>query len=226
MVPSNTSPGNTPFQGCVLSVIAGYADTVGYLRFDAFAGLMTGNTVLLGIALARGEFGHALQTAMIILAFLGGVAVAAVLRGRGVPLAALLAVEAIALVAAAFIAVPAASCVLAFGMGLQNAAATQFAGITLNTVFLTGNLQKLVRAMVARLDRPRDAIAAQQDHSVVLAYIYGGYLAGVLLGAGAGTFVQRPLLLAPLLLPISLLRFGEKPGPPDRPPVTGSAPDS
>jgi hypothetical protein len=31
---------------CLLALVAGYADTVGYLRYDAFAGLMTGNTIL------------------------------------------------------------------------------------------------------------------------------------------------------------------------------------
>jgi uncharacterized membrane protein YoaK (UPF0700 family) len=32
------------------ALIAGYADAVGYLRFKAFAGMMTGNTVLMGLA--------------------------------------------------------------------------------------------------------------------------------------------------------------------------------
>ncbi len=36
----------------VLAIIAGYVDAVGYLHFDAFAGLMTGNTIFLGIELA------------------------------------------------------------------------------------------------------------------------------------------------------------------------------
>ena len=44
---------NAAFQAGVLSLVAGYADTLGYLSFGAFAGLMTGNTVLLGIALAQ-----------------------------------------------------------------------------------------------------------------------------------------------------------------------------
>ena len=34
-------------------------------------------------------------------------------------------------------------CLLAVAMGLQNAAATVFGGVGLNTVFLTGNLQRL-----------------------------------------------------------------------------------
>jgi uncharacterized membrane protein YoaK (UPF0700 family) len=54
-------PENTAFQASVLSIVAGYADTIGYLSFGAFAGLMTGNTVLLGIALFSHEPLHALQ---------------------------------------------------------------------------------------------------------------------------------------------------------------------
>jgi uncharacterized membrane protein YoaK (UPF0700 family) len=65
------------FHACVLSVVAGYADTLGYLTFDAFAGLMTGNTVLLGIALAHGQPLQAARNAAIIVVFLSGVACAA-----------------------------------------------------------------------------------------------------------------------------------------------------
>ena len=63
---------NTIWQGCVLAIVAGYADAVGFLTFGAFAGAMTGNTVLLGIALAGADFGAAAQSVLIIAAFLGG----------------------------------------------------------------------------------------------------------------------------------------------------------
>ena len=46
-------------QAVLLALIAGYADTVGFLRFEAFAGLMTGNTILLGIELATHKYGAA-----------------------------------------------------------------------------------------------------------------------------------------------------------------------
>lgn len=47
-------------QACLLAVIAGCADTVGYLRYDAFAGLMTGNTIPLGIEVATNNLGMAI----------------------------------------------------------------------------------------------------------------------------------------------------------------------
>ena len=56
--------------------------------------------------------------------------------------ALLLVVAAGALVLCTFYEAPGAD-ILAFAMGAQNAAATRFGDVTLNTVFITGNLQKL-----------------------------------------------------------------------------------
>jgi len=199
------SPENTGFQASVLSIVAGYADTIGYLSFGAFAGLMTGNTVLLGIALFSREPLHALQNLLIIAMFLSGVGTSAVLRRVGFTLLMLLTLEAVALVAAAFLAANVAAPTLAFAMGIQNAAATRFAGATLNTVFLTGDLQKLTQGIVSRWGEPRPS---QSDTGIgVLVLVYVSYLIGVLLGAAAHVWVGRPLLLAVLPLPVSLLPF-------------------
>jgi uncharacterized membrane protein YoaK (UPF0700 family) len=192
---------NTAFQAGVLAMVAGYADTLGYLSFGAFAGLMTGNTVLFGIALARHEPLHALRNLAIILAFLSGVAISALLRRFGCRLPLLLALEALAFVAAALAPPLIAAPTLAFGMGTQNAAATRFAGASANTVFLTGDLQKLIQALVGRIAGPHPS----DTGSGVLALIYACYLTGVLLGAAAYLLVSRPLLLAPLFLPFALL---------------------
>jgi uncharacterized membrane protein YoaK (UPF0700 family) len=198
-------PENTAFQASVLSIVAGYADTIGYLSFGAFAGLMTGNTVLLGIALFSHEPLHALQNLLIIAMFLSGVGTSAALRRVGFTLRMLLVLEALALVAAAFLAANVAAPTLAFAMGIQNAAATRFSGATLNTVFLTGDLQKLTQAVVSRVVGTRPS---QSDAGAgVLALVYASYFIGVLLGAAAQLWVGRPLLLAALLLPVSLLPF-------------------
>ena len=134
------SPDNTRWQAGVLSVVAGFADTLGFLTFHAFAGLMTGNTVLLGIAAAESRWADALQSAAIIGAFLTGIAVAVALRRLSAFLGALLVFEAAMIVAASFSPSVSAAPSLAFAMGLQNAAAIRFAGTTLYTVFLTGDL--------------------------------------------------------------------------------------
>jgi uncharacterized membrane protein YoaK (UPF0700 family) len=196
-----TSSDNTVWQACLLAIVAGYADAVGFLAFNAFAGAMTGNTVLLGIALATDRLGQAAQSAVIIAAFLAGVAASALLR-RHASLAAILVIEMAAIVVAALVTPPVAAPVLAFAMGLQNAAMTHFAGLSLNTVFLTGNLQKLVETLLRR-----DAGSTSEGVAVaLLSRLWLAYLAGVVLGALAWKTTAYPLLFAVLPLPVVLLR--------------------
>ena len=57
----------------LLAIIAGYADTIGYLHLNAFAGLMTGNTIFMGMELATSKYDIAAFHVVIILAFLFGV---------------------------------------------------------------------------------------------------------------------------------------------------------
>lgn len=196
-----TSSDNTVWQACLLAIVAGYADAVGFLGFNAFAGAMTGNTVLLGIALATDKLADAAQSVAIIAAFLAGVAASALLR-RHVSLAAILVIEMATIVVAALVTPPVAAPVLAFAMGLQNAAMTHFAGLSLNTVFLTGNLQKLVETLLRR-----DAGSTSEGVAVaLLSRLWLAYLAGVVLGALAWTTTAYPLLFAVLPLPVVLLR--------------------
>jgi uncharacterized membrane protein YoaK (UPF0700 family) len=196
-----TSSDNMVWQACLLAIVAGYADAVGFLSFNAFAGAMTGNTVLLGIALATDKLAQAAQSAGIIAAFLMGVAASALLR-RHVSLAAILVIEMAAIVVAALVTPPVAAPVLAFAMGLQNAAMTHFAGLSLNTVFLTGNLQKLVETLLSR-----DGRATSEGVAVaLLSRLWLAYLSGVVLGALAWKTTAYPLLFAVLPLPIVLLR--------------------
>jgi uncharacterized membrane protein YoaK (UPF0700 family) len=199
-----TSSDNTVWQACLLAIVAGYADAVGFLAFNAFAGAMTGNTVLLGIALATDKLAQAAQSAVIIVAFLAGVAASAVLR-RSVSLAAILAIEMAAIVVAALVSPPVAAAVLAFAMGLQNAAMTHFAGTSLNTVFLTGNLQKLVETPLRRNERPVQS-TSEGVAVALLSRLWLAYLVGVVLGALAWKATAYPLRFAVLPLPVVLLR--------------------
>jgi uncharacterized membrane protein YoaK (UPF0700 family) len=129
------------------------------------------------------------------------------LRRYGTKLSVILLVEAVALVTAAFIGAPLAPPVLAFGMGLQNAAVTRFTGASLNTVFLTGDLQKLVLGLAARW-----AGGVPLPQGVwVAGWIWSGYLGGALLGGAAFEVMQRPLVLAPILLPLALLGSQRRP---------------
>ncbi|WP_296335544.1 YoaK family protein [Reyranella sp.] len=201
----HSSSDNTTWQASILVIVAGYADAVGFLTFGAFAGAMTGNTVLLGIALAGRDFGAAAQSAIIIASFLVGVAASAIL-GRRLPLMAILGIEAVAIVVAALIAPPVAAPVLAFAMGLQNATMTRFAGASLNTVFLTGNLQKMMQDFLGRFTGSTKPLQSEAAEGAVIGQLWIAYLGGVVAGALAHQWITYPLLPVVLLLPLALIR--------------------
>ncbi|MFZ4777793.1 MAG: YoaK family protein [Terrimicrobiaceae bacterium] len=201
MNPTSPPPDNSPRQAWVLAVVAGFSDTVGFLTFGAFAGLMSGNTVLLGIALASGRMADAVHSLSIIVLFLSGIAAATLLSRKSIPLAGLVALEASVLVIAALLPVVVAAPMLGLAMGIQNAMATHFGGLTLNTVFLTGDLQKLIQSLIDMLTgKPAPG------HSGIIALLWLCYLSGAALGAAAHSWLSMPLLLAPLLLPLVLIR--------------------
>lgn len=198
------STDSTIWQACLLALVGGYADAVGFLTFGAFAGAMTGNAVLLGIALAGHKVAEAIQSTGIIVAFLVGVAASASLR-RFTTLAGLLFLEMAAIILAALVTSLAAATTLAFAMGLQSAAMTHFAGRNVSsTVFLTGNLQQFVQTLLqpgARENR------AGENKTVVLVGALGVfYLAGAIAGAVAWHLTKHPLLFALVPLGLVLLR--------------------
>jgi uncharacterized membrane protein YoaK (UPF0700 family) len=79
------------------AAIAGYADAIGYLRYKAFAGMMTGNTVLMGLAFFQRADRPAGEYAAVLAIFLVTSCIAfAASRWRCPPLVLLVA-EAIAL---------------------------------------------------------------------------------------------------------------------------------
>ena len=200
-------------QAAALAIIAGYADTVGYLHFNAFAGLMTGNTILLGIELATKQFARAGFHGVIIAAFLAGVIAArGVLRlgwHPSVPLTA----TALLLVVCSFVAKNWGAVLLALAMGLQNSAANRFNGVALNTVFITGNLQKLGEELVAWLWPDAGHAAARRSGAGIFALVWFAYALGAVLGALANATMAWPLLLPALLLPFIMGGLGRlRPG--------------
>ena len=113
----------------------------------------------------------------------------------------------------AFVETPSGALVLAFAMGTQNAAATRFGRVTLNTVFITGNLQKFGEGIIGLLwpGQGRHAEAPPGDVAI-FGLVWLGYAVGAALGAAAQAMVPRPLLVPALILPFVLLR-GRSPKP-------------
>jgi uncharacterized membrane protein YoaK (UPF0700 family) len=127
----------------VLALVAGFSDGVAYLRWHEFAANQTGNTVLLGLAAYRHDWPTALRVFGSIVSLLLGAGVAAALRTRFPPLVPLL-LEAALLAGASFAERHSFQLdLVAFAMGVQNQALTTFAGLRLNTSFITGNYAQL-----------------------------------------------------------------------------------
>ncbi|HKW53893.1 MAG TPA: YoaK family protein [Stellaceae bacterium] len=187
-------------QACVLAAIAGYADTIGFLRFDAFAGLMTGNTILLGISLASAQLLRAAFYGAIIGTFLAGVLLSRALLQLGAAQWMTLTVTSALHVACGFLGRRWAALLLALAMGMQNAAATRFGGVSLNTVFITGNLQKLGEGLVAWLWRRRSPAPAS-DGVAIFGLVWLSYAFGAVLGALGDAFLIYPLLVPAAVLP-------------------------
>lgn len=192
-------------RACILAIIAGYADTIGYLHFNAFAGLMTGNTIFLGVELATAKFAMAAFHAGIIASFLVGVMLSRAGLRHGAPPPALLTLTALLLAVCSFTDKSLGAVLLAFGMGVQNAAANRFAGVSLNTVFITGNLQKLGEELVHLIWPPAEP-KKPGDGAAIYALVWLSYAGGAVLGALADIWIPLPLLLPAVVLPFVMIR--------------------
>jgi len=193
----------TVVQAILLALIAGFTDTVGYLRYHAFAGLMTGNTIFLGVEIADQKFTDAAYHAAIIAVFLIGVMLAQALLRLRVAVWAALCVAALLLVLCGVLDHRLASLVLPLAMGLQNSAANRFNGVALNTVFVTGNIQKVGEGLTAWLWPAEEKNASKAGSGFA---IYGFVWLAYAVGAGLGALAEQSLG-EPLLIPAAILPF-------------------
>ena len=185
----------------ILCLIAGYVDAIGYTELGGvFAANMTGNSVLLVLAAARGETARAGSYLVTLAAFLAGAIAASILRrATRQPVSALLAAAALLIVAALVPLTPLAELtVLAAAMGLQGAAITRFGSTSLQTVVVTGTMIRLAdnlveHAMPERTDRTPGATTLD-------ALAWFSYIAGAALAIAARHVMARPLILAAVAL--------------------------
>src|SRR3954462_1625134 len=133
------------FRVTLLATIAGYADTVGYLHLNAFAGLMTGNTILMGIELATAKYRQAAFHGAIIAMFLFGVIFGRIIVRAGLEVFRALMVTSGLLIVSSLADKFWGALLLALGMGIQNSAANRFGGITLNHVFIREISKRLAK---------------------------------------------------------------------------------
>ena len=200
-----------------LAFAAGYIDALSYLGLNrVFTANMTGNTVLLGIALAELD-GDAIRRSSLALAgFLAGAAAGAwiVQRDHSVslwPRAVTHALTLESLLLLVFAAgwyfvydtlatatTTAALIVLsALAMGVQSAAVIRLEITGIATTYLTGTLTNLVSLLMGRTRRKRKPY----HHSALLATVWVVYIGGVVVAA---VDLPRNLVLT-LVLPAALI---------------------
>jgi len=189
---------------------AGMVDAVGFVRHGAFAANMTGNSVLMAIALAERDFARALDCGLMLAWFYGGVLVGRTAWTLGHRRAtAQLALELVLLAFCAMVVTERwlALGVTALAMGVQAAALARFAGVALSTVVVTSTMVRIAEAnadLLVRLARGR--VAAEHAPLVLLAGAWLAYAVGaavaVLLEPATATPVVGAAMLVALVIAV------------------------
>jgi uncharacterized membrane protein YoaK (UPF0700 family) len=195
-----------------LTLVAGAVDAVSYLGLGrVFTANMTGNLVLLGLAVGQGQVLEALRSVVAFLGFaagagLGGRVVGAGQGGEHWPskVTVVLGVEALLLtvfwVAWLFAGPEPSNAVLevltalsAAAMGVQSAAGRRLAVAGVSTTYVTGTLVTLMAELAALARRQPGAGR------------WVGVLVALLVGATLGTILMAQLRWVAPLLPVLVL---------------------
>jgi uncharacterized membrane protein YoaK (UPF0700 family) len=207
----------------MLAFAAGLVDVSGYLGLKQFTSHMTGITATLAAAVGTDAPVLLAHTAVILVSFLGGAAVCALLvnfsrrRERESLFALPLFLEALVLGAVGLTrghshVLPLLG-VLAFAMGLQNAIITKISDAEIRTTHVTGMVTdigiELGRALYLSRNPSHEPVRAHRERLGMLVLLVGAFVAGGLLGAvtfprfGFVSFVPLAMLLAtPTVFPI------------------------
>jgi uncharacterized membrane protein YoaK (UPF0700 family) len=173
----------------LLCLVGGSADGIFFLRYGTFVGAMSGNTILLGVDIAQWQLGRAFYHFAIVAVFLIAAVLSRVVITSRIPLIVPLMCTAVMLGASELITNQWSALLSAAALGLQNAAVRKIAGVSLNTVFITGNLMQLATAM------PQAAAPQQHREIIVLTAAWLAYAAGAVLGGIALHVIAYPMIV-------------------------------
>lgn len=169
-----------------LAGLAGWVDATAFVRFArTYVSFMSGNSTALAAAVSGTDSPRLVLLASVLLAFVAGVIAGesiAIAAGRRRHAAALVG-EAAVLATAGVTALPAGApfvptVLLAFALGIQNAALHSAGGLKVALTYVTGTLVRLGRAITAALVR-RGKWRAALPH----AFLWLGLMAGAVAGA-------------------------------------------
>lgn len=187
-----------------LCIAAGFADAVGYVEHGVFAANMTGNTVLMGLALVKSDATMLLDRGLAIAAFFVGAVTGRWLARmndtrRWLPV----------LVEAGMLSLslrfghqdPATVWIIAAAMGIQSTILTKFAGSTVSTVVVTGTMSRVAEAVADLLIRPFDfSRPTPATPPGLLLATWAAYGVGAALAAWS-----MPRMAEPMLIPIAVV---------------------
>lgn len=206
--------------GALLALAGGFFDVYTYLcRGGVFANAQTGNMVLLGIALAGGDWAHALHYIFPIAAFALGVAAAEWVKLRYkdktvrfhwrqlVVLAEILLVAAVAFLPQA--ANTLVNTIVSFICALQVESFRKLRGSAFATTMCTGNLRSATEQFVRwRSDADVEALGKARRYAAIIAWFIAGAAIGVLCARWLGGHAVLVTILA--LAAVFVLMFREK----------------
>jgi uncharacterized membrane protein YoaK (UPF0700 family) len=199
----------------VLAFVSGYTDGIGFLALGGvFTSVMTGNMVLLGLSVGRGDVETGGRALGAILTFIAGAALGARIAGVPAkqdpvwprPVNRALALELAIFTASAvgwFVTVGrpgtaaqfALLLVSAVALGVQSSTVQRFGVSGLSTTYLTGTLTTAVIHMVSR----RTARGSERHWNIIGALVLGAAAAAVMHAAA------RPALPVPQLVGLALV---------------------
>jgi uncharacterized membrane protein YoaK (UPF0700 family) len=194
----------------LLCAVAGFVDAFAYLESDVFVANMTGNTVLVGIAIARQQWAplwFRLGTVAVFFvgAMLGRMLLTVTAGRQWAPLLA----EAL-LVGIACVALPPGgqALALAAAMGVQATAVTRVGAMAINTVVVTSAIARVAERAADHFRPHPAASAATALQWRIQGAAWFGYFGGAALGALAAKWSWALLVPAAALglMALMLLR--------------------
>ena len=197
----------------LMGLTAGYVTSNTKVRFNTFGGMMTGNTVKLGIAMQQGDWAWAGVYFMCIVLFaLGTIFALLMLQKLGryaQRTSVLLLCSCFVLVDGLALAVDStpweynlyaslASSLASFALGAQNLVSQKSGVVKANTTFMTGNIQKMAEFIWNVFTKVGGVKPAEIRASLILFSTWLCYVGGGVCGAALASLTSFHWSLSPV----------------------------
>ncbi|WP_213767671.1 DUF1275 family protein [Caballeronia sp. dw_19] len=195
----------------VLAAVAGYVEVIGFMDVGGiYPGIMTGNTVQLGMTFAKAQWARFGLIAFAVgLFFVGGIISSLIKRHLRRPPLELLVMAGILFVASvvrlhASVRIPVELPLLALAMAMQGETIATFGGVSLQTIVVTNNMVKFSDALVGRYllgPAGQQSLKVPELKEVLMPGLaWLSYSVGAGAGATAAAWLQLPLLVPAVML--------------------------